>query len=127
MQVTSGADPRDVRADLHSHSNVSDGVLPPAELAARAHEQGVQLYALTDHDEVAGLADAAAAAERLGLPFVPGVEISVTWGHTTIHVVGLGVEYRDGRLGRRLQAVRAGRIRRAQEMSEQLAREGIEG
>ena len=127
MHVTTGADPRDLRADLHSHSNLSDGVLPPAELVARARDHGVELYALTDHDEVAGLAEAAATAERLGLAFVPGVEVSVTWGSTTIHVVGLGVEYRDGRLQRRLEAVRAGRIRRAQEMSAQLARAGIEG
>ncbi len=127
MPVTSGADPRDLRADLHSHSNVSDGVLPPVDLVTRAREQGVELYALTDHDEVAGLPAAAATAERLGLAFIPGVEISVTWGHTTIHVVGLGVEYRDGQLERRLGAVRSGRISRAQEMSEQLARAGIEG
>lgn len=127
MPVPAGADPRDVRADLHSHSNVSDGVLPPAELVARAHAHGVELHALTDHDEVGGLAAAEAAAQRLGLAFVPGVEVSVTWGGTTIHVVGLGVGYRDGRLGARLAAVRSGRIRRAQEMGEQLARVGIDG
>src|SRR5512137_1302170 len=127
MPVSAGADPRDVLADLHSHSNVSDGILPPAELVARAHEQGVQLFALTDHDEVAGLPEAAAAAERLGLPFVRGVEISVTWGDTTIHVVGLGVTDPDGTLEARLGAVRSGRIARAQEMSDQLARVGIDG
>jgi len=127
MPATSGADPRDVRADLHSHSNVSDGVLPPAELVARAFAQGVELYALTDHDEIAGLADAESAARQLGLPFVAGVEISVTWGSTTIHIVGLGVDFRDGRLERRLQDVRSGRIHRAQEMAEQLARAGIDG
>ena len=127
MPAPAGADPRDVRADLHSHSNVSDGVLPPGELAARAYEHGVELFALTDHDEVAGLTHAATVAQRLGLAFVPGVEVSVTWGSTTIHVVGLGVEYRDGQLEARLAAVRSGRIRRAQEMGEQLARVGIDG
>jgi hypothetical protein len=85
------------------------------------------LYALTDHDEVGGLEQAATAAQRLGLAFVPGVEVSVTWGSTTLHIVGLGVEYRDGRLEARLGAVRSGRIARAQEMAEQLARAGIEG
>lgn len=127
MPAHAGADPRDVRADLHSHSNVSDGVLPPADVVARAHEQGVELYALTDHDEVGGLEQAASAAQRLGLAFVPGVEVSVTWGSTTLHIVGLGVEYRDGRLEARLGAVRSGRISRAQEMAEQLGRVGIEG
>lgn len=127
MLAHAGADLRDVRADLHSHSNVSDGVLPPADVVARAHAQGVELYALTDHDEVGGLAQAAAEAQRLGLPFVPGVEVSVTWGSTTLHIVGLGVEYRDGRLEARLGAVRSGRISRAQEMAEQLARVGIDG
>ena len=127
MPAKAGADLRDVRADLHSHSNVSDGVLPPQDVVARAHEQGVELYALTDHDEVGGLEQAASAAQRLGLAFVPGVEVSVTWGSTTLHIVGLGVEYRDGRLEARLGAVRSGRISRAQEMAEQLARVGIEG
>jgi len=127
MRVSAGADPRDVLADLHSHSNVSDGILPPAELVARAHEQGVELFALTDHDEVAGLPEAAAAAQRLALPFVRGVEVSVTWGDTTIHVVGLGIEDPDGTLEARLGAVRSGRVRRAQEMGEQLARAGIDG
>lgn len=127
MPATPGADPRDVRADLHSHSNVSDGTLPPEALVARAHAQGVQLFALTDHDEVAGLDAAAATARGLGLPFVPGVEVSVTWGGTTIHVVGLGIDHRDGRLDARLAAVRSGRIRRAREMGEQLARAGIDG
>ena len=127
MPAKAGADLRDVRADLHSHSNVSDGVLPPQDVVARAHEQGVELYALTDHDEVGGLEQAASAAQRLGLAFVPGVEVSVTWGSTTLHIVGLGVEYRGGRLEARLGAVRSGRISRAQEMAEQLARVGIEG
>lgn len=127
MPAHPGADPRDVRADLHSHSLISDGTLAPAELVARAHAHGVELFALTDHDELAGLEDAVGAAHRLGLPFVPGVEVSVTWGSTTIHVVGLGIDHRDRRLGERLAAVRAGRIRRGQEMGEQLARVGIDG
>ena len=79
------SDPRRVNADLHCHSQMSDGVLTPAEVVRRAHAHGVQIHALTDHDELVGLAEAAAEAERLGMPFVPGVEISVTWGGETIH------------------------------------------
>lgn len=125
------AQPRDrllaVRADLHSHSCISDGTLPPARLVQRAAANGVELFALTDHDEVAGLEEAAATAAALGLPFVPGVEVSVTWGGTTLHIVGLGVAFRDSPLARRLADVRSGRVRRAQAMGEQLARAGIEG
>ena len=121
------ADPRDVRADLHAHSSVSDGTLPPEDVVVRAAEHGVELFALTDHDEVAGLDTAVATAHRIGLAFVAGVEVSVTWGGTTVHVVGLGIDHRDARLAERLAAVRSGRIQRAQEMGEQLARAGIDG
>jgi 3',5'-nucleoside bisphosphate phosphatase len=118
---------RAIRADLHSHSSVSDGTLPPAKLVERAAQQGVELFALTDHDEVSGLDEAVATAERLGLPLVPGVEVSVTWGGTTLHVVGLGVDRRDPLLSQHLAEVRSGRIQRAQDMGEQLARAGIDG
>src|SRR5512133_3554824 len=111
MPANLGADPRDVLADLHSHSMISDGTLRPAELVARAHEQGVELFALTDHDEVSGLEEAVAAASRLSLRFVSGVEVSVTWGSTTLHIVGLGINDRDPGLRERLAEVRAGRVR----------------
>lgn len=117
--------PLRLNADLHAHSRVSDGSLAPAEVVRRAHEHGVELLALTDHDEVDGLAEAAAAAAGLGLAFVPGVEISVTWGGETIHVVGLRIDpgcqaLRDG-----LARTRSGRDARAREMGEDLARAGI--
>lgn len=127
MPARTGADPRDVRADLHSHSNVSDGVLPPDQLVARAAEFGVGLFALTDHDEVAGLDAAVDAARTAGLAFVPGVEVSVTWGGTTVHIVGLGIDHTHRGLRQRLADVRSGRTQRAQEMAEQLARVGIDG
>jgi 3',5'-nucleoside bisphosphate phosphatase len=127
MPANLGADPRDVLADLHSHSMISDGTLRPAELVTRAHDQGVELFALTDHDEVAGLDEAVATASRLGLRFVSGVEVSVTWGGTTLHIIGLGINEHDPGLKERLAEVRAGRIRRAEEMGEQLARVGIDG
>ena len=114
-----------VNADLHCHSNVSDGVLAPAELAQRAHEKGVQLWSLTDHDEIDGLAQAAAAAESLGLAFVPGVEISVTWGTETLHIVGLRIDPRNETLIDGLQRTRVGRTRRAHEMAAQLDAVGI--
>ncbi len=114
-----------INADLHCHSHVSDGLLPPAEVAARAHANGVQLWALTDHDEVGGIAEAARAARDLGMPFVPGVEISVTWADETIHIVGLNFDPADQTLVTGLERTRNGRYARAIEMGERLARVGI--
>ena len=101
--------------------------MAPGDLARRAAEHGVQLYALTDHDEVSGIAEAKAAASDAALAFIPGVEVSVTWGTTTIHVVGLGVDAEDSALRDRLAHVRSGRTRRAQDIDASLAAAGISG
>ncbi|GAB2469304.1 MAG: 3',5'-nucleoside bisphosphate phosphatase [Comamonas sp.] len=114
-------------ADLHCHSTVSDGTLSPEALAQRAHARGVTLWALTDHDEIGGLDRAAQAAAQLGLPFLSGVEISVTFIETTVHIIGLGVDWRDEALRQGLAATRGGRERRAREMAESLAQAGIPG
>lgn len=117
----------ELNADLHSHSTVSDGTLTPRELVLRAARQGVELLALTDHDELGGLAEASACASEIGLDFVPGVEISVTWAGRTVHVVGLGIDATDRALRDGLAGVRSGRTGRARQMAEQLAAAGIEG
>ena len=114
-------------ADLHCHSTVSDGTLEPEALAARAKAQGVELWALTDHDETSGQKRAALAARSLGLPYLCGVEISVTFADTTVHIVGLGVDPDNQDLARGLQATRGGRGERAQEMGQSLAKAGIHG
>jgi len=119
------SDPRRVNADLHCHSQMSDGVLTPAEVVRRAHAHGVQIHALTDHDELGGLAEAAAEAERCGMPFVPGVEVSVTWGGETIHIVGLRIDPENRQLVEGLERTRAGRDARAREIAAQLERAGI--
>lgn len=111
--------------DLHCHSNVSDGALAPADLVRRAAGRGVELLALTDHDHLGGLAEAAQAARDLGLGFVPGVEVSVTWRGTTVHVVGLGIDPEDAALAAGLAGVRAGRGRRAEAMARSLDAVGI--
>jgi hypothetical protein len=116
-----------LNADLHSHSTVSDGTLSPRELVLRAAQQGVELFALTDHDELGGLAEAAACAEQAGLAFVPGVEISVTWAGRTVHVVGLGIDPDNAALRDGLATVRAGRTERARQMAAALAAAGIGG
>ena len=116
-----------LNADLHCHSVVSDGTLTPEALAARAHANGVDLWALTDHDEIGGQHRAAQAARSLGLAYLTGVEISVTFIGTTVHIVGLGFDADDAQLAQGLRATRGGRGARAQEISEQLATAGIAG
>jgi predicted metal-dependent phosphoesterase TrpH len=116
-----------MNADLHCHSNVSDGLLAPAEVARRAHAGGVTLWALTDHDEVAGQADARRAAEELGMRYLCGVEISVTWASRTVHVVGLNVSPACRELVDGLYATRHGRAARAKAISEALEQAGIPG
>jgi predicted metal-dependent phosphoesterase TrpH len=111
--------------DLHSHSTISDGTLSPTAVVERAHAQGVTLYALTDHDEVRGLAAAAERAQALGMGFVPGVEISVTWADETIHIVGLQIDASHPQLLAGLAQTRNGRQARAEEMALDLARVGI--
>ena len=116
-----------LNADLHCHSVVSDGTLTPEALATRAHANGVQLWALTDHDEIGGQHRAAAAAHAQGMAYLTGTEISVTFANATVHIVGLGFDPDDAALTQGLAATRGGREERAQEMAAQLARAGIPG
>lgn len=116
-----------LNADLHCHSVVSDGTLTPEELALRAKSNGVELWALTDHDEVGGQARAAAAAHAQGLDYLTGVEISVTFAGETVHIVGLGFDATDSRIVNGLAQTRGGRGLRAHEMSHGLAKVGIKG
>lgn len=116
-----------MNADLHCHSTVSDGWLEPAAVVRRAAANGVDILALTDHDELAGLDAAAGAAQDLGLRFVRGVEISVSFSGETIHIVGLGVDDRHPGLVEGLRTLRSGRDGRARRISEALERVGIRG
>lgn len=114
-----------LKVDLHCHSNVSDGVLTPEGVAAYAHQAGVDVWALTDHDEVDGVKRARQAARELGMAFVAGVEISITWANETVHIVGLQIDEDNDALANGLRATRSGRDRRGHEISDQLARAGI--
>ena len=114
-----------INADLHCHSIVSDGTLTPEALACRAHANGVNIWALTDHDELGGQERAKAAAEDLGMTYISGVEISVTWCSKTVHIVGLGIDYKNTTLIDGLYRTRNGRGNRAKEISEQLDQVGI--
>src|SRR5690606_34762380 len=114
-----------LNVDLHSHSIVSDGVLTPTQVAERAHANGVQLWALTDHDELSGLAEAAEAARGLGMQFLNGVAVSITWSGQTLHVVGLGVDPANEVLNEGLSGIRATRSVRAREMADKLEGLGV--
>jgi predicted metal-dependent phosphoesterase TrpH len=116
-----------LNADLHCHSIVSDGTLTPTALAQRAKANGVDLWALTDHDEIDGIAEARRAADAVGLRFVAGVEVSITWSGKTVHIVGLGVDEHNPALRAGLASVRGGRESRGREIAEDLARAGIHG
>ena len=114
-----------LNADLHCHSIISDGTLTPEALAARAKANGVELWALTDHDEVSGQHRALEAAQTLGLPYLTGTEISVTFANETVHIVGLGFDPYDAALVQGLHDTRGGREERAREMAASLAKVGI--
>lgn len=116
-----------LNADLHCHSVVSDGTLTPEALAARAKANGVQLWALTDHDEIGGQERAMAAAKAEGMKYLTGVEISITFAGKTVHIVGLGFDHTNEALVQGLRNTRGGRAERAQEMSDGLAKVGIHG
>ena len=114
-----------MNADLHCHSVISDGTLQPEALAERAKANGVELWALTDHDELAGQMRAREAAAAVGLPWLSGCEISVTFVDVTVHIVGLGFDIDSAALRDGLAATRGGRHERAMQMSDGLAKAGI--
>ena len=116
-----------LNADLHCHSVVSDGTLTPEVLAERAKTNGVELWALTDHDEISGQHRAMAAAKAQGMAYLTGTEISVTFAGETVHIVGLGFDPDDAALKQGLHNTRNGREQRAREMSDSLAQAGIHG
>ena len=116
-----------LNADLHCHSVISDGTLTPEALAERAKTNGVELWALTDHDEIGGVGRAAAAAKAQGLNYLTGAEISVTFAGETVHIVGLGFDADNTALTQGLHNTRGGRSQRAMDMAEGLAKVGIKG
>ncbi len=111
--------------DLHCHSNISDGVLTPTSIAARAKANGVDVWALTDHDEVLGIPAARAAAQELEMRYVTGVEVSISWAGETVHIVGLQIDETNAALVQGLANTRSGREARAHAIAAQLAQAGI--
>ncbi|WP_437881293.1 PHP domain-containing protein [Pseudomonas sp. LRF_L74] len=116
-----------MKVDLHCHSTASDGVLAPAALVTRAHERGVQMLALTDHDTVEGLEEARVTADRLGMRLINGIELSCTWGGATIHVLGYAFACEAPALRAAIAELHQGRWLRAQEISRRLDAKGMAG
>lgn len=114
-----------LNADLHCHSVISDGTLTPEALALRAHNNGVRVWSLTDHDVLGGQERAQQAASDLGMDYLPGVEISISWMGQTVHIVGLGFDPTNLDLQEGLRATRDGREQRARQMAAQLEAIGI--
>lgn len=113
--------------DLHSHSHYSDGALSPAELVARAAAAGVHTLALTDHDCLAGLGEARAAGERLGVRMIDGVEISAGWRAQTVHVLGLWLDPGHEPLHRHMAEQERRRLERIEQMCQRLERLRLPG
>lgn len=113
--------------DLHSHSNISDGLLTPTELIEHAAMHRVDILALTDHDDTSGLEVAATEAKRWNMQLIKGVEISVTWKKRTIHIVGLKIDPEYPPLKEGLAKIREGRHVRAAGMAAGLDKIGITG
>jgi hypothetical protein len=114
-------------ADLHCHSTVSDGTLEPEAIAARAAANGVELWSLTDHDEISGQRRARDAALAQGVAYLTGTEVSVTFAGETVHIIGLGFDADDAALCAGLARTRGGREARAREMAAGLSQAGIRG
>ena len=111
--------------DLHAHSTASDGTLTPTELITLAASEGLSAVALTDHDTVAGLDEAAAAAHEAGIGFVPGIELEVEWETGVFHMLGIGLERWDGDARERLELALTFRKERNLAMIDELRRAGI--
>lgn len=113
--------------DLHCHSTVSDGLLTPAQLVEHAAARGVDVLALTDHDDIGGLEDARRVAAEKNITLINGVEISVDWRGQTLHIVGLNIDPAHLQLVRGLSSIRDGRTVRACKIAAQLDKFGIHG
>jgi predicted metal-dependent phosphoesterase TrpH len=113
--------------DLHCHSTASDGALSPTALVQRAHQCGVTSLALTDHDTVAGLNEAKAAADTVGIKLIPGIELSTSWQNKCFHVVGLGINPMHPPLADATRNLQLLRIDRAEKIASKLEKKRIPG
>ena len=114
-----------MKADLHNHSNFSDGVLSPTEVVRIASNAGCDLFSLTDHDSTNGILEAKLEADKLRLHLINGVEISAFWQNSAIHIVGLGIDIDNDQLQTGLEFNQKLRKERAKKIALGLWRSGI--
>lgn len=114
-----------MKADLHNHSYYSDGVLSPADVVKLASKAGCDLFSLTDHDSTDGIDKAKLEADKLGLKFLNGVEISAFWRNMAIHIIGLGIDKDNDMLQTGLEFNKVLRKERAEKIALGLKRSGI--
>ena len=113
------------RIDLHSHSTASDGTDPPAEVMRRARAAGLDVIALTDHDTLAGHAEARGALPP-GLALVPGMELSCRLDGHSVHLLAYHVDPAHAGLAEQLHAITTDRLRRARDMVGKLRELGVD-
>jgi predicted metal-dependent phosphoesterase TrpH len=113
-------------ADLHAHTTASDGLVSPAALAELASERGISIFAVTDHDTTGGLAQAARAAEKLGITFINGIELSTRARFGQTHILGYGIDPSEPQLNEELLALRESRRQRGTVILERLRAIGID-
>ena len=111
--------------DMHVHSNASDGTFSPDALMEEAKRAGLSAMALTDHDTMDGTAPAQEAAEKLGIEFIPGVELSTDYLGCEVHVLGYYVSKDDPKLKSMMEQFRDFRSSRNDRMVESLQQEGF--
>jgi predicted metal-dependent phosphoesterase TrpH len=111
--------------DLHLHTTASDGLLKPEEVVDRAHKAGIRNFSVTDHDTMAGVSAAAAAASKLGLYFLPGIEVTAVIDGRDVHVLGYFLDISPPNLDLFLRVQRDDRIARARAMAEKLKALGM--
>lgn len=116
-----------MKIDLHCHTHYSDGALSPSELLMRAHNQQVDVLAITDHDTVDAIDSIIALQqkEKRALKIVPGVEISTAWHGFDIHILGLNIHWQDEIFAERLKQQQANRLQRAQKIADKLTAAGL--
>ena len=115
------------RYDLHCHSTASDGALSPSALVYRAHQQGVSVLALTDHDTTMGLSQARNCAADLGIHLINGIELSASWQNKCLHIIGLGIDPDYEPLATATAQLRTSRLERAVKIAEKLEKKRITG
>ena len=107
-----------MKVDLHIHTSYSDGAFSPEKIVDTALDVGLEAIAITDHDTVDGVEEALAAGEKLGMPVVPGIELSTEYRGCEVHVVGLYVDHGSFDLNRQARAFRDERTKEVRNMEE---------